>query len=405
MNTKNIETAYNIARERYAEYGIDTDKALQVLGGVSISMHCWQADNVQGFEEAGELSSSGLAVTGSREGMPTNGDEMRRDMERAFKLIPGRHRVNLHSIYAETVGKSVSRDELTADDFSSWIAWAKENKLGLDYNGTFFAHPMAADGNTLSHADEGIRNFWIRHAKGSREIGEAFGKALGTPAVVNLWIPDGYKDTPADRMAPRKRLKSALDEIFSAKKDKKHLLDAVESKLFGIGSESYVVGSHEFYMGYTMKNDLLLCLDSGHFHPTEGIADKISSLLLYIDELLLHVSRGVRWDSDHIVILNDELKMIAEELVAADALNRVHIGLDYFDGGIDHIVAWAVGMRAMQQALLIALLTPRERMQKAELAGDFAKRLAYMEENKVLPYSAVWDYFCYSNDVSLTIEK
>ena len=405
MNTKNIESAYNIARERYAEYGIDTDKALKVLGDVSISMHCWQADNVQGFEEAGELSASGLAVTGSRTGMPTNGDEMRRDMERTFKLVPGRHRVSLHSIYAETNGKSVSRDELTADDFLAWIAWAKENKLGLDYNGTFFAHPLAADGNTLSHADEGIRNFWIRHAKGCREIGEAFGKELGTPAVVNLWIPDGYKDTPADRLAPRKRLKSALDEIFSAKKDKKYLLDAVESKLFGIGSESYVVGSHEFYMGYAMKNDLLLCLDSGHFHPTEGIADKISSLLLYIDELLLHVSRGVRWDSDHIVILNDELKMIAEELIAADALSRVHIGLDYFDGGIDHIVAWAVGMRAMQQALLIAILTPRERMQKAELAGDFAKRLVYMEENKVLPYSAVWDYFCYSNDVSLTIEK
>ena len=299
----------------------------------------------------------------------------------------------------------MSRAELSLDDFSGWIDWAKANGLGLDYNGTFFAHPMASDGNTLSHHDDSIRNFWIKHAKNCRDIGEGFGKALNDPSVVNLWIPDGYKDIPADRLTPRKRLMASLDDIFAAKKDKKYLLDAVECKLFGIGSESYVVGSHEFYMGYAMKNDLLLCLDSGHFHPTETIADKISSLLLYVDELLLHVSRGVRWDSDHIVILNDELKSIAEELVAADALGRVHIGLDYFDGGINHIAAWTIGMRAMQQALLIALLTPRKRMVDAELNDDLTKRLIYMEENKALPASVIWNYFCESHNVPQTFSE
>jgi len=405
MNGKNIELMYALAKERYGELGVDTDRVLLTLKNIPISMHCWQGDNITGFEKSGDISASGLAVTGSRDNMPKNGDEMRRDIDKAFKLIPGKHRVNIHAIYAETENRVVARDEISTVDFKGWMDWAKQQEIGLDFNGTFFAHPLASDGNTLSNSDKGVRDFWIRHAKACRDIGEAFGKELGTPSVVNIWIPDGFKDTPADRLSPRKRLMESLDDILSVNKDKKYILDAVESKLFGIGSESYVVGSHEFYMGYAIKNDLLLCLDSGHFHPTESISDKISSMLLYIDELLLHVSRGVRWDSDHIVILTDDLKAIAEEIVSADALNRVHIGLDYFDGGIDHIIAWSIGMRAMQQALLIAFLTPRERMMKAELSGDYGRRLVYTEENKTLPFTAVWDYFCYSNDVPISINK
>ncbi len=394
---KKIKSAFEYAVQRYADLGVDAVKAVETLSGIPISMHCWQGDDVSGFENQGTMDGSGLQVTGGYPGKARNADELRADMEKAFAMIPGKHRINLHASYAETNGENVDRDSLEPRHFSRWIEWAKENGIGLDFNGTFFAHPKASDGLSLSHPDDDIRAFWVNHAIACRKIGSAIGIALNNPCVVNVWIPDGSKDLPADRLAPRLRLQDSLDKIFAT--ELPGIIDVVECKLFGIGSESYVVGSHEFYMGYAIKNKKSLCLDSGHFHPTEGIADKISSVLMYIDEILLHVSRGVRWDSDHVVILSDELKALAEEIVRGGFLNRVHIGLDYFDASINRIAAWVIGMRNMQKALLIALLEPTALLKQYENAGNGANRLALMEECKSLPYSAVWDYLCMINKV------
>ncbi len=398
--TMTTERAYSLARERYAELGVDTDKAIASLATVPISLHCWQGDDVGGFETPdAELSGGGIQATGNYPGKARNAEELRADLDKALSLIPGKHRLNLHAIYAETGGVRVERNALEPRHFSGWIDWAKANGMGMDFNPSYFSHPKADDGFTLSHPDKGIRSFWIEHGIACRRIGAAMGQALGTPSVVNVWIPDGYKDMPVDRRAPRERLKDSLDAVFTESLDPKEILDAVECKLFGIGSESYVVGSHEFYMGYAIANRKLLCLDSGHFHPTEVISDKISSVLAFVDEILLHVSRGVRWDSDHVVTLSDELRAIAEELVRGDYLARTHIGLDFFDASINRIAAWVIGTRNMIKALLLAMLEPTARLREMEEEGDYTNRLAMLEELKTLPVGAVWDYYCAKQNV------
>jgi L-rhamnose isomerase len=398
-DTTSVEQAYALAKERYAELGVDCDQASKILQSIPISLHCWQGDDVGGFEATGEEIGGGLAVTGHYLGKARTPDELRADVEKVLSLVPGRHRLNLHASYAETGGVKVERDMLEPAHFQTWIDWAKQQRLGLDFNPTYFAHPKAADGFTLSHRDDGIRQFWIDHGIACRRIGAAMGQALNTPCVTNVWIPDGYKDTPADRKAPRERLAQALDAVFAEPIDSKFNLDAVEAKLFGIGSESYVVGSHEFYLGYAIDRQKVLCLDAGHFHPTETIADKISSVMLYIDRLLLHVSRGVRWDSDHVVILSDELRSIARELVHGDYLGRTHIGLDFFDASINRVAAWVTGTRCMIKALLMALLEPVDTLRSLEAAGDFTSRLALQEELKTMPFGAVWDYYCHQSNV------
>ena len=399
-NLKGIESGYADAKQLYAELGVDAEKAMERLSKTAISLHCWQGDDVGGFETAGaELSGGGIQATGNYPGKARNISELRSDLEKTLSMIPGKHRLNLHACYLDNKGKYADRNEITVEHFQSWIDWAKANRLGMDFNPTYFSHKKAADGFTLSHPDKGIRNFWIEHGIACRKIGRQMGQQLGTPCVTNVWIPDGYKDIPADRKGPRRRLKESLDKIFSEKMDKKFLLDSIESKLFGIGSESYVVGSHEFYLGYAVKNNILLCLDTGHFHPTEVVSDKISSVLTFLDEILLHVSRGVRWDSDHAVILSDELRAIAEEIVRGDYLQRVHIGLDFFDASINRVAAWVIGTRCMLKALLIAFLEPADKLRQREDAGDFTARLAVLEELKTLPFGAVWDYYCMKQDV------
>jgi L-rhamnose isomerase len=397
VGTKLIEKSYAIAGEQYAALGVDTETAMKTLLRIPISLHCWQGDDCCGFENAGGELGGGLAVTGNYPGKARTPDELRSDLDKALGLIPGKHRVNLHAFYAETSGRRVERNELAPEHFSRWIGWAGAKGLGMDFNPTYFSHPKAADGFTLSHPDTGVRRFWVEHGIACRAIGAAIGKAIGTPCVTNFWIPDGSKDTPFDRKGPRERLNDSLDAIFKKKIDARLNLDALESKLFGIGSESYVVGSHEFYFGYAVKNKKLLCLDAGHFHPTELISDKISSVLMWTDKILLHVSRGVRWDSDHVVILSDELRAIAEELVRGGFLSRVHIGLDFFDASINRVAAWTIGARNMIKALLIALLEPADALRKYEADGDFTSRLALLEEAKTLPAGAVWDYYCLKN--------
>ena len=394
MSEAITQRAYEVAKERYAAWGVDTDAAVEQLCRIPISLHCWQGDDVGGFESAGDMSDGGILATGDYPGKARNADELRADVSKVFGLVPGKHRLNLHAIYAETGGKHVDRNEQDVSHYRNWIDWAKELGIGLDHNPSFFAHPKAASGFTLSSADEGVRRFWVEHGIVSRQIGEKMGLALGTPCVTNVWIPDGYKDTPVDRQGPRVRLQQSLNEIFAEALDPKGNLDALESKLFGLGSESYVVGSHEFYMGYAVKHGKLLCLDSGHFHPTEQIADKLSSVMLFVDEVLLHVSRGVRWDSDHVTILSDETRAIAQEVVRGGLTDRVHIGLDFFDGSINRVAAWTNGMRCMQKALLLALLEPIAKLRKVENTGDFTGRLVLLEEVKSLPFGAVWDYVC-----------
>jgi L-rhamnose isomerase len=394
-----LKSAWETAKERYAAAGVDAQKALERLKDVSISLHCWQGDDVRGFEDPDAALGGGLAATGNYPGRARTADELRGDFEKALTLIPGRHRMNLHAMYAETGGRRIERAELAVEHFSRWIDWAKGLGLGLDFNPSYFSHPLAASGFTLSSADERVRRYWIEHGKACRRIGAEMGKSLGSQCVVNTWIPDGYKDTPADRRGPRERLAASLDEILSERLDAKTIVDAVESKLFGIGSESYVVGSHEFYLGYAQKRQLYLCLDTGHFHPTESIADKISSVLMYVPGVLLHVSRGVRWDSDHVVILSDELRALAEEIVRGGCLDRVRIGLDYFDASINRVAAWVTGARAVLQAMLIAMLEPAARLAEAERAGDFTGRLALLEEAKSLPWAAVWDWHCHMSGV------
>jgi len=388
-----VVTAFRLACERYALLGVDVEHALKSLSQIPISLHCWQGDDVGGFENIGGSLGGGLVATGNYPGKARTPDELRADLEKAYSLIPGKHRLNLHAFYGEFGGKKVDRDEISPEHFKNWISWAEKNGLGLDFNPTCFSHPKAVDGFTLSHADKGIRKFWIEHCIRSREIGAAMGKTLGKACVTNVWIPDGMKDTPADRVAPRAHLAESLDAIFKKPISPKLNLDAVEPKLFGIGSESYVVGSHEFYLGYAVSRKKLLTLDAGHYHPTEGIADKISSVLQFMPEILLHISRGVRWDSDHVVILNDDLLAIAREIAVNGFQKRVHIGLDYFDASINRIAAWTIGTRNMLRALLVALLeTPLIRT--AEAAGDFTTRLALQEEARTLPFGAVWDYYC-----------
>jgi len=394
-----VEHAFGAAQDRYAEWSVDVERALEKLSTIAISLHCWQGDDVRGFENSGEELGAGLAVTGNYPGKARTGDELRADLDEALVLVPGSHRVNLHASYAETGGKEVERDELQPEHFSRWINWAESRRIGLDFNPTYFAHPMAADGLTLTHPDPSVRRFWIDHGIACRRIGAAFGKALGTPCITNVWIPDGCKDNPVDRKGPRHILAESLDAIFAEPIDRKYNRDSVEGKLFGIGSESYVVGSHEFYFGYAVSRQKLLCLDAGHYHPTEVVADKISAVLLYLDEILLHVSRGVRWDSDHVVSLTDELEAIAQEIVRGNYLDRIHIGLDFFDGSINRVAAWVIGARCTLKALLLALLEPTEALRRLETDRDNTARLALLEELKTLPFGAVWDFYCLTQDV------
>ena len=390
------------ARDRYGELNVDVDRALKTLATIPISLHCWQGDDVGGFENITDglapALGGGLAVTGSYPGKARHPAELRADLGQALSLIPGKHRVNLHACYGEFGGRKVDRDEIEPEHFRNWIAWARSQGLGLDFNPTYFSHPKAADGFTLSHRDKAIRQFWIEHGIRCREIGAAFGKALGKACLTNVWIPDGSKDTPVDRVTPRQRLIESLDAIFKRPVSRQFNLDAIEPKLFGIGSESYVVGSHEFYLGYAITRQKLLCLDAGHYHPTETIADKISSVLQFLPQILLHVSRGVRWDSDHVVTFSDDLQSIAHEIVANGYLSRVHIGLDYFDASINRIAAWVVGARNLIRALLFALLEPPA-IRAAEERGDYTARLALQEEAKALPLGAVWDDYCETQGV------
>ena len=395
---RKIQVAYDLARERFAETGVDTESALRTLDQVPISIQCWQGDDVRGFENPeGELTG-GIQTSGNYPGCARNAEELRADLEVALSEIPGAKRVNLHAIYLEAEAP-VERDLIGPRHFERWVKWARENGLGLDFNPTCFSHPKSAENATLSHANAEIRRFWIDHCLASRRISEYFGKELGTPAVMNVWIPDGSKDLPADRISPRKRLIDALDEIIAAPLGTNHKV-AVEGKLFGIGAESYTVGSNEFYMAYAATRKTLLCLDAGHFHPTENVSDKISTALCYLDEILLHVSRPVRWDSDHVVLLDDPTIAIAQEILRCNALSRVNIGLDFFDASINRIAAWIIGARNMRKALLLALLEPAALQNEAEKNLDFAGRLALFEEHKSMPWSAVWEYYCASHGVA-----
>lgn len=388
------DSSYSLARQQYADLGVDTEAALAKLATIPISLHCWQGDDVAGFEAPDAELGGGLQVTGNHPGKARTIAELRQDIEQALAVIPGKHRVNLHAIYGDFGGRKIDRAEIAPEHFQSWIDWAKAHGLGLDFNPSFFSHPHAADGYTLAHADPSIRNYWIRHGMACRKIAAAMGRQLGTPCVTNIWIPDGSKDLPIDRKGPRERLAASLDEILAKPIDRAHVLDAVEGKLFGIGSESYVVGSHEFYLGYAAKKQILLCLDAGHFHPTESVADKISAVLGFVPELLLHVSRGVRWDSDHVVLLDDPTRAIMEELVRGEFLARTHVGLDYFDASINRVAAWAIGTRNALKALLLALLEPIALLRRTEDGRDFTGRLALLEEIKTLPAGAVWDEHC-----------
>ena len=398
-NDTQIKRAYDDAKEMYAAYGVDTEKVMARLASIPISLHCWQGDDVGGFENVDAASGGGIQATGNYPGKASTPEQLRQDAGVALDLIPGKHRFNLHAMYAETKGVKVDRDALLPEHFDNWVAWAQERGLGIDFNPSCFGHPKADDGFTLSHYDAGIRKFWIDHCIVSRKIAENIGARLGKPCVTNLWIPDGYKDIPVDRNKSRELLRESLDAVFAERSNPAHNLDAVESKLFGIGSESCVIGSHEFYMGYALSRKMLLCLDAGHFHPTEVISDKISSVLLFLDEILLHVSRGVRWDSDHVIVLNDEIRAIAEEIIRSNYESRVHIGLDFFDASINRIAAWVIGTRVMIKALLIALLEPTETLRAYERDMNFTARLALLEEVRMLPFGAVWNYYCAQQNV------
>ncbi|MDY4367010.1 L-rhamnose isomerase [Pectobacterium brasiliense] len=393
-----IETAWQLAKARYASMNIDVEAVLEQLDQIPVSMHCWQGDDVAGFENTGGPLTGGIQATGNYPGKASTPDELRADLEQAFALIPGPKRLNLHAIYLESA-QPVARNEIAPEHFITWVEWAKRHQLGLDFNPTCFSHPLSADGFTLSHPDEKVRRFWIEHCQASRRISAYFGRELGTPSVMNIWVPDGMKDLTIDRLAFRQRLLSALDEVIAEPLDQAHHIDAVESKLFGIGAESFTVGSSEFCLGYAASRGTALCLDAGHFHPTEVISDKISSAILYVPRLLLHVSRPVRWDSDHVVLLDDETQAIAHEIVRHKLLNRVHIGLDFFDASINRIAAWVIGTRNMKKALLRALLEPTETLRTLEQNGDYTARLALLEEQKSLPWQAVWEHYCQRHDV------
>ncbi len=400
MDKETIKKSYQIAKAQYADLGVDTDKVIEQMNDVVISLHCWQTDDVGGFEKEGaELGGGGIQATGNYPGKAKTITQMRDDLDKVLSLLPGKQRLSLHAIYGEFGGKLVDRDQIEVKHFQGWIDWAKKRKIGLDFNCTCFSHPLSDDGYTLSSKNPKIRKFWIEHNKRCREIAAEMGKQLGTPSVHNLWIPDGSKDTPVDRAGIRKLLKKSLDEIFSVKYPKKYLKDSVESKLFGIGSEAMVVGSHDFYMGYAVKNNTLITLDNGHFHPTEQVGDKISSILLYIDEILLHLTRGVRWDSDHVVTFNDDLLLIAQEIIRGKFLSRVNIGLDFFDASLNRIGAYVIGTRSAQMAFMFAMLEPYQTLLKFEENGRTFERLSFLELMKTKPFGAVWDYYCMKENV------
>ncbi|MBI1667837.1 L-rhamnose isomerase [Capnocytophaga periodontitidis] len=401
MKTENIKKAYELAKEAYAAIGVDTEVALKSMEQLNISLHCWQADDVVGFESAQQTLSGGIQATGNYPGKATTIAQLRDDIEEVLHLLPGKQRLNLHAIYGDFQGAIVDRDQIELKHFQSWINWAKQLGIGIDFNPTCFSHPKAATGFTLSSKDESVRQFWVEHVKRSRRIAAEIGKELGTPCVNNIWIPDGSKDMPIDRNAHRALLKQSLDEIFAEEFPKAHLLDAVESKLFGIGVEAMTVGSNEFYLAYAVKNNKMVCLDNGHFHPTEQVGDKISAVLQFVDEILLHVTRPVRWDSDHVVTFNDEIQLIAQEIVRNHYLERVHIGLDYFDASINRIGAYVTGVRAAQLAFLFALLEPTEKLKVLEEKQQYFERLAFLELLKTKPFGAVYDYWCMLNNVPI----
>lgn len=391
-----IHQAYEIAKERYAELGIDTEKVLEQLQNFHLSMHCWQADDVKGFEvQAGSLDG-GIAVTGNFPGAARNIDELRADILKAKSLIPGNHRLNLHEIYGDFQGKVVDRDEVTVDHFKSWIEWGKENNTPLDFNSTSFSHPKSGS-LSLSNPDEGIRRFWVEHSKRCREIADAMGKAQNDPCIMNTWVHDGCKDVSVNHYLYRETLKKSLDEIFAEKKD--WMKDCIEGKIFGMGLESFTVGSQDFYTAYAAKNNMMMTIDTGHYHPTESPADKVSALLQFIPELMLHVSRPVRWDSDHVTIMDDTTQELFAEIVRAGALEKVHYGLDFFDGSINRIGAYVIGSRSAQKCMTKALLEPQNLISRHELAGDTFEVLQLIEEGKTMPWNAVYDEFCVRNNV------
>lgn len=394
---RRIEEGYALAKERFAEQGVNADNVLRTLDGIPISIQCWQGDDVLGFENPNGNLTGGIQTTGNYIGRARNAQELRDDLKVALKLIPGKKRVNLHAIYLEAEGH-VERDRIEPCHFQRWIEWAKQSGLGLDFNPTCFSHPKSAQNMTLSHPDPAIRKFWVDHCIASRKVSEHMGRDLNDTAIMNIWIPDGFKDLPADRLAPRMRLLNALDEILFAVDGSRHKV-AVEGKLFGIGAESYTVGSNDFYMGYASTRKTMLCLDAGHFHPTESVADKISTCLCYVDEVLLHVSRPVRWDSDHVVLFDEATIGIANEIVRCNAIDRVHVGLDFFDASINRVAAWVIGARNARKALLCALLEPKHALVAAEANFDFTRRLALMEEGKSMPWSSVWEYYCATQNI------
>jgi len=396
--TQAIEQAYALAKQRFADIGVDVEAALKQLDRLPVSMHCWQGDDVRGFENPQGALTGGIQATGNYPGRARNVEELRSDLDRAMALIPGPKRLNLHAIYLESE-QPVARNEIRPQHFAGWVEWAKQRGLGLDFNPSCFSHELSADGFTLAHGNAEIRQFWIEHCQASRKVSAYFGEQLGTPSVMNIWVPDGMKDLTVDRLAPRQRLMNSLDAIISEKLDPAHHIDAVESKLFGIGAESYTVGSNEFCLGYAASRQTALTLDAGHFHPTEVISDKISTAMLYVPRLLLHVSRPVRWDSDHVVLLDDETQAIASEIVRQQLFDKVHIGLDFFDASINRIAAWVIGTRNAKKALLRALLEPVETLKKLENSGDYTARLALLEEQKSLPWQAVWEAWCLRHDV------
>ena len=395
MKESTILSAYEIARERYAKYGIDTDKVLDTLQRIPLSLHCWQADDVAGFEKSSDLSG-GIQATGNYPGKARNIDELRADIEKAASLIPSKHRLNLHEIYGEFGGKFVDRDCVGIEHFEGWMQWSAETGMKLDFNSTSFSHPKSGD-LSLSNPDKAIRDFWIEHTKRCRAIADEMGRRQGDPSIMNLWIHDGSKDITVNRMRYRELLKESLDEIYTTSYE--NMKDCLESKVFGIGLESYTVGSNDFYIGYAAQNQKIVTLDTGHFHPTESVADKLSSLLLYVPEVMLHVSRPVRWDSDHVTIMNDDTLDLCKEIVRCNALDRVHVGLDFFDGSINRIGAYVIGSRATQKCLLQGLLEPIVQLREYEANGQGFERLALLEEAKTLPWNAVWDMFCLRNNV------
>ncbi len=385
---------YEYAKEIYAELGVDTDAAIAKTAEMPVSIQCWQGDDVNGFENPDGVLTGGIQTTGNYPGKARTISELKADFDFAAKLIPGKKKVSIHAIYLDNMGKKVERNEIRPEHFETWTSWAKEKGYGLDFNPTYFSHPLSADGFTLSHQDENVRKFWVEHGIASRKISEFFGKETGMVSCINFWVPDGFKDTPVCKQEYRAALAKSYDEIFAVDIDKKYNLDSVESKVFGIGAESCTIGSNEFYVGCAQKHDILLTLDTGHYHPTEVVSDKLSATLQYINGILLHVSRPVRWDSDHVVVLDDETKAIASEIVRGGYEDTVHIGLDYFDASINRIACWAIGARNMQKALLMANLEPVSLLKKFELSGDYTSRLAYLEELKTLPFAAVWDRYC-----------